>query len=539
MRLCPLLPAVFSLCALAPAAVSAAQDERPASVAPEFDVMGESGPVFSSVEAGFSVQLPPGELKQPSIASGEAELLATVTNEAEDYRFEVRVVRLDRPMPILGVEMPEGGRRTGYLELLAGEIDREATGNIIRASKTPLADADAGVLVARYRVGGTSFLRQEAIVRVDDRTYHKLLMISPAPGGPVDEIGDDARVRRAVSAFTASLDSYRAIDQTALLEEQEQRLLRTRSLLVNLKVRGRLAEACAGEALWRIRRGGRDVGFAHVIEEPANRLPDDINGGFTPADRQDGTADAVSAEGVRVGMLVRMQTPGGIVSRRSWHYASRQLDTSDFRETNNLLRDDGEDELAGADAAAYIVGQMRSGVFPVRYEVPAPGPLEKETIFDLETQRRLEVIFTLNQPNAREVADRRLTISEPVERDLTPWFLPGAVDHLLPRVAAEYGQRTYAIAVWVPSRREVMMKYVDVAAPAEVELPGGRGTREAIVVSTRIGLNGVATDHFIDADTFAWLGTSGGEADTEVWPATPDEIAEVWKGTTMLPDVPQ
>lgn len=94
------------------------------------------------------------------------------------------------------------------------------------------------------------------------------------------------------------------------------------------------------------------------------------------------------------------------------------------------------------------------------------------------------------------------------------------------------------MATYVPDRREVMNKYIDVAAPADVTLPGGRGNANAIVVTTRLGYDGERTQHYLDGTTFRWLGSRNASTGVEVVPTTRDELAEVWQGSPLWVDAP-
>lgn len=512
-------------------------ETAPGRVTADLATTGQ-GQLFSSVEAGLSVQLPPGNLVDLNDLQ-DPQVLAVVTNPNENWRFELRKLILDQPRELMGEELPEGGRRTGLLEQLAAEATRSETGELVRAAPIPLGEADAGLIVARIRIGAMSQLRQEALIQVDPLLYYRLILISPAPNGELTELGNDPAVQRAVEAFNTTLNSFKALDQTALREEQEERLLHTRSMLVNLKVPSRIAEASTGEQWWRIRRQGEDIGFARVIEEAADGLPSDIRGGFSEEDRRDGTADPLIAKGVRVGIRLRMRTgDGSAVDRRTWMYASREMDLADFRETNALFH--ASDQNTGAAAAGTVIGQMRSRLVPKRYEIPSAIGLGTEVVFDMIEQRQLDVTYAVGMEG--EDADAsdfdaraRLQLAgDPLVRQLPAWFVPQAVDHLLPRLVAPWGEKKYLIAVYAPDRREVWSKYIDVAPPRTVRLPGDRGERLVLIVTTRLGLNGDATRHFIDSQTYEWLGSVTDATATEVWPCDREEIEEVWRDTPLL-----
>ena len=535
-RLLPLIALLLS----APAAV--AQDDAPPRVmeVPAAEASGD-GRGFESVEAGVAIDLPPGE-RQPT--AGDSALLAAVVDAGRQWRFEFRRVEQDRPIPLRDTPTPQGGVQRGLIDLTVEELLRDAGQggrlDVLRSDRVPLAEADAGVIAVRYRagpegVGSPMVLRQVALVQADEGRHFRLDLVSPAPEGEVEAVADDAAVREAVAAFNESLDSLRLVDQTALLEDQTQRLLRTRSLLVNLKSPGRLAAAAAGDGWRRVIQESEDVGFARVIEEPADRLPTDVTAGFSPAERADGAAaDPSNAAGVRVGVRLRMRTDRGAIDRRTWSFAARDLAEGDFRESNALYQD-GDGEI-GAAAAGIVVGQMRSRRVPRAVEAEPVAGVQPQQLIEIDETRELNVTYTLDG------APR----GKPLQRRLPPWYVPAAVDHLLPRLIAPFGEKTYMLAVYAPGRREVMNQYVDVSAPRKptpedrADLPelslrdDGDASPRVTVVTTRLGLNGPPTRHYVDADGYAWLGSVNEEGGTRVIPATREEIEAIWRDTPMI-----
>ena len=529
------------------AASAALAQDGPARVidvpTPTTRASAESGERFSSVEAGIALTLPPGEATADAQGvNGDANLLAVVVDAQNERRFELRRVAADRPTPLVSEPTPEGGTRGGMIDQVVRQLAVEAGPggrmDVLRRAVTPLADAGAGragVVAARYRagpagLGSPTLLRQTAVVPVGEAPatqFFRLDLVSPAPDAEDPAaVAGDPRVVSAVGAFTRVLDSLEVVDQTALYEDQRDRLLRTRSLLVNLKVRGRIASAAAGDQWWRVVRDGEDVGVMRVIEEPADGLPGDVGAGFDPGERA-GAVDPTEAAGVRVGVRLRMRTadPGVTIDRRTWSYAGRELDQGDFRESNALY-EAGDGEATPA-AAGVVVGQMRERRVPRPVEVVTDAGLRTRQVIGVDTRRELTVTHTLDG------AIR----GEPLRRELPPWYLPGAVDHLLPRLLAPWGADSYLVAVYAPGRREVMNKYVDVAGPALVTPPGaaaGDLPVRAFTVTTRLGVGGDPTVHYVAAEGYRWLGSVDGAGGTSVIPSTRDEVDAIWRGTPMI-----
>ena len=534
--------------ALGLAAHAVAQDEAPPRIMSE-DAEAQADPTapqtFRSIEAGLSLDLPPGQMTLGSELS-DPTLLALVVNPDKAWRVELRSVPLPEAVALQSEELPEGGRRVGLIELTASELERERGADILRQDFTPLADADAGVIVSRYTSGPITYLQQEALVPVGEVRFFRLTFISPAPIDPDAKLSESPEVREAVAAFTASLDSLKLIDQSALREEQERRLLATRPVLLDLSLPGKLARAAEPAQWWRVRRGGEDIGYAQVIEEPANALPDNIRTAFTEEGRSDRAADAATADGVRVGIALRLQTGSGRIERRSWFYSARDLETADFRENNRLFRpgdiaEEAQDEQAvdeeADDAQAaiergfnftggWVVGQLRTRNVPRVVERPRPGGLGVERLMDVVRQRQLDVTFTLDG----EVQ------GDPMRRQLPDFYVPQAAEHLLPRLLAQRGAGQYMIAVYAPDRREIMSKYIDVGERQRLDTPGGEAAF-VVPVDVRIGLAGTATRHFVEDQTWRWLGSDNPATDTQVIPSTRDAIDAIWTEKAPPPEM--
>src|SRR5690606_25644194 len=201
--------------------------------------------------AGIELKVPPGARQ----ASEDPNVLELVVDADRNWRFELRRVPLERPMELAPVELPEGGRRTGLLELIARDEQQKTQGDLLRQDLTPLGDADAGIYALRYSMGLTTQLRQVALIRASDTLYYQVSLMSPAPTGPVEELAQNEDVAGAVEAFNTVINSFRVLDQTALRQDQEERLLRTRTLFVNF-TKPRLMEVLKPEQWWRIRRNG-------------------------------------------------------------------------------------------------------------------------------------------------------------------------------------------------------------------------------------------------------------------------------------------
>ncbi|MEM1013127.1 MAG: hypothetical protein AAGI46_13015, partial [Planctomycetota bacterium] len=434
--------------------------------------------------------------------------------------FELRRLRLDEPRDLRTDVAADGTRTEGLLDTYTLEVQRNLGGDLLRRGLAPLPDADAGVFAIRYSTGVDTRLHQEAIIQGDDRTIFRLTMVSEAPGGPVERMSADENVRRSVKLFNDAFASFALIDQAALADEQDKRLRKTRAMFVQLGPRGNLASAAQGEFFLAIQRNGETIGVAHVIEEPADLLPPTSFEAFEDAKVRGPALEPLLANGVRVGIRMRLRDGDAILDRATWSYASRELDIGDFREHTRRVPLGGEpvDEADTGVSVGTVIGQMRSRRVPVRGEPQSRGPgLGERQTFEIKDQRKLEVVFTVDGN----------ILGDPLERDLPAFYVPAAVDHLLPRLVATWGRDGYMVASYVPERREVMSRYLDVQPPAEVSVPGG-GRREAYIVSSRIGFTGEPTRHYVDAETFNWLGSITPSQGVQVFIVTRDQaLAEL------------
>lgn len=482
--------------------------EPPQRLVPQATAGGEWS-LFSSPEAGIELKMPPG---QP-VPSDEATVLAQVVDAERSWKFELRRLPLETPMNLAPEEMPEGGRRAGLLELMASTAQQNTQGEILRQGLTPLGDADAGVYAIRFSLGLSTQLQQVALIRASDTLYYQVMLTSPAPAGPIEQIQQDPAVREAVEAFQTSLNSFKVLDQSELREEQEQRLIRTRSLLVNI-TKPRILEVLQPEQWLLIRRDGQDIGYSYLVEEPAREIPGD------PMARE--VIDDHGATGIRIGSRTHLRRDGGWLDRETWLFATTDLREEEFRE-RNVLRVEGQEM-----AENLVIGNMLARQVPHSVPIPGPGGIGREKGFTVVDSRKLDVTYVVNA----------VQTGEPLNRQLPAWYLPQAIEHLLPRLVAPWGRNTYLVAVYNPEKREVYQKYVDVEGLRNEMVQGQE--RLVMVVTTRLGFSGPRTRHFVDPESFDWLGSVSEEDGLEIWPTNAQTINEIFKDANLtVPDVRQ
>jgi hypothetical protein len=232
--------------------------------------------------------------------------------------------------------------------------------------------------------------------------------------------------------------------------------------------------------------------------------------------------DELGAKGVRIGSRTRLRRDGGWLDRETWMFATADLREEEFRE-RNVLAVEGQEK-----AENLVIGNMLARQVPHSVPVPGPGGIGQQKGFTVVDSRKLDVTY---------VVDGTKT-GDPLNRQLPAWYVPQAVDHLLPRLVAPWGRNTYLVAVYNPEKREIYQKYVDVEGLRNETVQGQ--SRLTMVVTTRLGLSGPRTRHFIDPETFQWIGSVNEEDGIELWPTDAETLKEIWKDVDLtVPDARQ
>jgi len=117
-----------------------------------------------------------------------------------------------------------------------------------------------------------------------------------------------------------------------------------------------------------------------------------------------------------------------------------------------------------------------------------------------------------------------------LERQLPPFYLPGALNHLLPRVLPQNEPKTYLFASWIGDQAEVMKRYVDVGAEQYVTLDGKR--LRAIPVADRIGVEGTVTTHYVSPQG-AYLGSLNNDSKILILATDKPALEKIWKDADL------
>ena len=124
----------------------------------------------------------------------------------------------------------------------------------------------------------------------------------------------------------------------------------------------------------------------------------------------------------------------------------------------------------------------------------------------------------------------RSAVAQPMQRDLPPFYLPQALQMLMPRVVPLGTPTGYLFAGFESDSRQIMLRYVDVLPEADVTLDG-RSVR-AVGVSERLGFAGSATTHYL-THAGQYLGSTNAETKLEILPTDRATLQSIWKDVDL------
>lgn len=480
--------------------------DRPDADAPS--APARLGAVFQSLSAGIAFR-GPDDCKE--IRRGlPADEIVHFVNEPKRWLLKVARLQLDKPVPLIIYKDAKGNDQPGMLQMSIDSLKHEYPGvELLRDDVLPIGEVNAGVLAARYHRGLQTFLQQQAVVRVSDRTYFVLTFTSPAPR--TGDIAQDPGVREAVEMFNAIVDSVRLLDQSELKLDQDQRLYRTRSLFLNVN-ENRLRDALINQQWLRLIRDGQDIGYMYVVEEVAPDLPrrPSVAPGRKPT----------TSQGVLVGMRSRTQPDLGVqIDAESWMWMSFDRRHEKWSSIATSISGDKREVLSEFGASDIEMNRMlaRDGLGG---EVRSDGTLDAK-----QPPVRSEESYTLNVTHFSKTST-----AQPVQRDLPVFYLPRALGHLLPRMVPRFEPKGYMFATYVTEQREVMARYVDVGREEEVTL-GGQRVR-AIPIRDRIGLEGPASVHYVSPEG-RYLGSVDPESRISILPTDAATLEKIWKDANL------
>lgn len=449
MRLPGGIVAAFMTGAVALGALAA--DTRPAAAARDEDPASLLGEPFSSRAAGISFRPPAGAA--PSRRIGYGADIVTYTNAEDKWQLRVSRMFLEKPARLLAGDTP-GAAADGIVDQAVRQILlQNAAAEILRKDIINVGPLDVGLVICRFVQGGRPWLRQQAFVQANARLFYVFDFTTPS-GRPSDAAPDavDPAERLAAVVFRAMLDTVRLLDQRPILADNDERLYRTRTLMVNLP--RRIQAAVLPEQCFRVLREGKDIGWLYVCEEVGEHQG---KGGFFVATLSHGVPEAGTTVDVACEMFCML----------------------DLKKADEAWVTVTVAEKEGRKQVVTEIGQSAKRVKPVRDERG-------------DRELRLTEIYNLSVTQTGKAGTKT------VARDLPPFYLPQAIGAMLPRLVPANEAKGYLFAWWVPSEQEIIYRYIDVE-PEKAVVFDGRPLR-AVVVKDRLGLEGEPTFHYISPE---------------------------------------
>ncbi len=488
--------------------------------APPTDAAALVGDLFISHSGGIAFK---GLTDSREIRKGTGDDLVEYINDGRNWQLRCNVQRSSQPISLRDDKTQFGQPRPGLLTLTADQFRSKLPGSeILRQDVIPLTATEAGMIAVRYTEDAKKRLTQQAIIQASDQLYYFLTLTTPGAAAPPDDPrtadvdeskiqAEDPGERLAVEAFRIILDSVRLLDRGAVKEDQDQRLFRTRALLVNWSEEY-LRRAVVPEQWLRLMRDGKDIGYTYAVEEISAAK---------------GTAELVVS-------VYTFTTPEPGVRMEA---TSQMAMTMDRRH----------------ESWAHVVrGKNENEKHPDKQDIYASEygttDVNTRTIMD----RRLEIGEGTGknrdekQPQARLVDVWNLQVTyiskggrgEPkVREDLPPWYLPQALGYMLPRLLPLREPKGLMFAGWVSERGEVMSRYIDVAREREIHWNGR--VQRVVAISDRIGLEGSVTMHYL-SPSGRYLGSQNQDSGMMILPSDPQSLTKMWHNPKLTkPQAPQ
>jgi hypothetical protein len=490
---------IVALFLLAVSALWAA--DKPASKstpADEDDIRDRLGERFTSRGRGISFRPPIGgaQMKRTPIGTDIVRYSAS----DEKWSLNVSMLTFDKPMRLLAVDNPttpedETKTKPGILQQIVQQIQQNnASTEILREDVINVGPHDVGMLVARTAQGAGTILRQQAFIQRNDQLFYVLDFTSPSGHTPADKPDvEDPSERMAVDIFAAVVDSVQLLDQKALLVDEEERLYRTRALLVSLS--NRIKAAITSEQYFRVMQGGKDIGWMYVTEEPGDHQGE--NGFFVSS-----LSEASPQASLRVQVASEMFASLNFkTAKESWV----TINTIEKDKTRSSASEFGQSEK-----------RVERVVDPKEGDSDGDPKAPK-----LRTSERYH--FHVTQTNK--------ATATPIARELPPFYIPQAISSMLPRLVPLTEAKGYLFLVWIGSERELIKRYIDVEAP-KTETFNGQ-TERFIIVRDRIGLEAEPTFHYFTMDG-KYRGSVNKSNGVTMVTASQQTMAQLWPNANFM-----
>jgi hypothetical protein len=479
------------------------------------------GDVFTSKLYGIQFRAP---LNCEEVHRPTADTIVEYDRKEYDWRLRVWRVKLQEPLALAGQRDENGEMRDGVIELalqkLTGGIPDAET---LRNEVIGVGRLRVGMIAVRYStVQQQRRLTEQAIVEVPDsnqRLYYFLDLTGPGkPAGEPEDVVNPAE-KAASDMFSEVVDSVVLLDQSGIARDQIERLYETRALFVgwtgdhSTVVR----QALIPEQWLRVLRNGRDVGYSYVQESLENQGKS--------------IDDATIRVGIRSRTAINLASQWDTVTwmtcsldrkHESWSTLSKNYDARG-KQLDVIGQVATSDEQTKAVALEPQV-DPNSGALGGGYDEHG-GPLGQGNV-DIQTVRTLDVLTTHGA----------IQLS-PWKQDVPAFYIPQAVNYLLPTLLPLDRPKTYMFAIFIPDAQgpngggTVMARYCDVLPVAQISF--NNQTLDAVQVVDRVGLEGAPTTYYFTPEG-KFLGSrciyqDGDDQITlTVLPADADTLGRLW-----------
>ncbi|MDB5328815.1 MAG: hypothetical protein JWM57_4384 [Phycisphaerales bacterium] len=495
--------------------VASAQTAAPILTTPVMSAPAMGVPVLGERFAGaFDVSFKPfanAKVLEPNAAGG----IARLTRDDKKWVLAFNRVELTADTPVRDISGPPP--QPGYLTITINKLrGGDPNADVLRNEVIDLGDLPVGVMVATTTAGNQPALLQQAIMQVTPQLYYTLTMTSP-----VDpcKVGDSPAAQEAAMMFKAMLDSIERVDRSSTKLDQDDRLYRTRGLFAQWN-KTKILNVLVPERYLRFKREGKDVGYAFIVEQPADALPKPGQGNVLPP-------DPANSSGFRIG--VRTHTVGD---------AGKELDVESWMYVNFDRRHEVWSNVTIQKDPTAKVEKDQSTWFS---EVGASDQ-QRERVFDRNLKHddfkeadQKDAPQTFREVDKYHLVVRnegRSAVADPIRRELPPFYLPQALGVMLPRIVPLDNYTGYLFATYASDNRQIMLRYVDVQPEAPVKLDGQE--IRAIGVAEHIGIAGSVTTHYVTRRG-QYLGSLNADTKLEILPSDKATLEGIWKTLDFTP----
>jgi hypothetical protein len=418
---------------------------------------------YESRAAGISFRPPAGgERIKPAVIGTN---IVQFSNRDDRWSLNVTQLVFDKPSRLIPRDNPatpevdEGRSEPGLIEQTVKRIQTQnASTQVLRQDLINVGKYDAALIVLRWTEGAQTWLRQIALVQRSELHFYSFDFRTPSGRLPTDkEEEEDPGETKAVEIFNAILDSVILLDQRPLEYDRDERLIRTRGLF--LQWPAKIPAVLASEQYFRVTRGGKDVGWMYVVEEPGQR-----NG----------------IDGYYVATLSQVMSPEGQKFDSAIEAFCAKDRKSEAWVTITVV--EGPDKTKTHYSE---FGQSEPRMVRVRLDDEGPNAQRGGRAEPARVERTMLTVTQTSKAGA----------SQPMTRELPPYYLPHALTGVLPRLVPEGQPKGYLFVVWAPTETNLVFRYIDAEREKKWTL-GGRSITATRIID-RIGLEGDPTFHYV------------------------------------------